>query len=116
MAAKKCARCGALNNDSADTCENCHALLTLLTPANLSNPNMRQCPDCGLAVSHHAETCVHCGRFFQRFPQVVEVNRKGWISTIGWGVVISTLFFFIVGTIVLFALGFLGAILSNTTK
>lgn len=51
--------------------------------------NLGLCPDCRNLISHQAESCPHCGRFIQRFASKLVVERKGWISTIAWGILLA---------------------------
>ncbi|HEV2707595.1 MAG TPA: hypothetical protein VGV59_16880 [Pyrinomonadaceae bacterium] len=79
---------------------------THVSPAgrsSLPQPNLGLCPDCRQLISHQAESCPHCGRFIQRFASKMVVERKGWISTIAWGILLAV----VIPWLILLALAFL---------
>lgn len=101
----KCPSCGLINFGTAEKCKRCEADLSrakevsqveAASQAQQSrNPNLMTCSDCLHSVSLTAETCPQCGRVFKR-PALV-IDRTGWAGTIGWGVVLSSFFFFLLG-------------------
>ena len=71
--------------------------------APLPAPNLGLCPDCHQLISHQAESCPHCGRFIQRFASKIVIDRKGWVSTIAWGILLAA----VLPWLILIALAFL---------
>ncbi len=71
--------------------------------APVATTNLGLCPDCHQLISHQAESCPHCGRFIQRFASKIVVDRKGWVSTIAWGILLAV----VVPWLILLALAFL---------
>lgn len=103
----KCPSCGLINFGTAEKCKRCDADLgrvkevsheeAAIQAQQSRNPNLMTCSDCLHSVSRTAETCPQCGRVFSRPPLVID--RKGWAGTIGWGVVLSSFFFFLLGVL-----------------
>jgi len=63
---------------------------------NTSIGNLFSCPDCQGWVSHYAESCPKCGRFFQRFQDAKTyqkgiVDGRNWIWRIAFGVILGYL-------------------------
>jgi hypothetical protein len=52
---------------------------------------LQACPDCNHQCSTNAEACPGCGNFFQdlRPMKTVQVERTGWATTIGNGVILA---------------------------
>ena len=71
--------------------------------APLPASNLGLCPDCHQLISHQAESCPHCGRFIQRFGTKMVIDRKGWVSTIAWGILLAA----VLPWLLLIALAFL---------
>jgi hypothetical protein len=70
------------------------------------------CSDCGHQVSHYAESCPSCGRYFRSYNRRLEVTPgAGWPDKIAWGIVLSSiLWIFIFGVLFVLALVFFGGL------
>lgn len=95
---EKCKRCGADLSESQRIAEEDAALRAEYEKKKPTpHPNLSPCPDCARMISRQAESCPQCGRFIQRFK--ITVDRTGWAGTIGWGVVLSSFMFFLLGVL-----------------
>jgi RNA polymerase subunit RPABC4/transcription elongation factor Spt4 len=116
MTSQKCPNCALVNFATEETCKRCG--IALHEPPveaeetvyrQTSQPSVIQqqlgsCPDCNNLISHRAESCPHCGRFFQSFRQT-EVIGKNWSWRIAWGVVLGYFGILIISAILFFTFG-----------
>jgi uncharacterized paraquat-inducible protein A len=89
---------------------------------NLNEPNSNQptntqncisCPDCFNLVSKRAESCPHCGRFFQSF-RLTEVIGRNWSLRIALGMILGYLVILVINAILFFTVGvFVLGVISN---
>lgn len=53
---------------------------------NPANSRLYACPDCQHFCSRRAAVCPSCGCPLREDSLVVQVERKGWVSTIAYGI------------------------------
>lgn len=117
MSSVKCPQCGLVNWTGATTCSRCGIDLKPSAEAaqgeaafkaqQSRKPNLHPCPDCEHLISRSAESCPQCGRYIQRFALTIE--REGWTSTIGWGILYSGFLLLIINIVVIAILFIVGS-------